>query len=387
MLSVVVLFLSAGILSVLAQQETYSGPTEAYPGGLKYKPVDTTPTNATETGDQMKWAKLSLKQIEFSTDPTLTTDPNIKLSEKISFVTDSGKYIDMDGGSIGFVLSNTSGPVSVISKGLTLPSLVPDYGNPGMIYYDTTGKKVKLYNGTAWTDIGTGGGDGYWKTDGSGGIYYDGTATIGTIAAGTGAFYATGSFYSKAPTENQFGLVQKAYADAIKPSDDLRLECDKIAEAYDCVSPYTPSEGTYSEGDIRYDKVGICPDGYNIVYDGGTAKCGMYMALYTTDFREYGDWKYTPITYKYREFKFKKLTSSGTLYAGTIYANDITLASKTWHSETQYSFATDGAGGTKRGTAVCPQGYYMVGVEAWDNDGGGYCAGCLTGLKVKCAKL
>jgi len=365
-LSVVVLFLSAGILSVLAQQETYSAPTEAFPGGLKDAPVNT------GGAPQTKSESFAPTQMNFTLNSA---------SKPTGIVLNTGQMISS--GVNYFTLSAGSGWALINAQGLVIPKLsASPTAAEGMIYYDTTGKKVKLYNGTAWADIGTGSGtgDNFWKTDGSGGIYYDGTVTLGNTNVGTGAFFATGVYVMK-NNNNQFSIVNKAYAEAIQPNNNLRLACDVSDTAYDCISPYTPSSGVYSEGDVRYDKVGTCPDGYSIVGN----QCGMYIITGSNEFN--GTWSYAPITYQYREFKFKKLATTGTLYAGKTYVDDVYVVSKTWHNETPYAYATDNAGGTKRGTATCPAGYYVVGVEAWDNDGGGYCVGCLTGMKLKCAKL
>lgn len=119
---------------------------------------------------------------------------------------------------------NAAGALYVDTQGLVLPYLSSaPTGYPGMIYYNTGSNTVKLYNGSGWTDIGTGTGNGsgstYWKAAGSG-IQYTGDAA--TITNGTGAGY------------------QSAGSQTTIPSGAVKLPCDTTV-GQDCGSFYPSS--------------------------------------------------------------------------------------------------------------------------------------------------
>ena len=145
MLSVVTLFLSAGVLFVYGQN-TYVGPTQPFPGSSVYKPVDTQPGN-----DQIKSATLGLNKLDFSGS---SEDKNIILSAggKIGNVSDSSS-LRFSNGALVVDSGGTMG-------GLALPfsGSDPVAYRAGSIYYNTGAKKVKLYTPDGWTDIGTGSG-------------------------------------------------------------------------------------------------------------------------------------------------------------------------------------------------------------------------------------
>jgi len=174
-LSVVVLFLSAGILIVRGQQ-SYVAPTETFPSGLKEPPLDTGGT------PQEKANYLSPTQINLSRAGTQSTGILMKTNQSIrsgtnSIIPDATGNISLLSSTGNILLTGTSGNLIIDAQGVVLPSKASDPATPtpGMIYYDSTGDgKVKLYNKKGWTDIGTGsGGDLYWKP-GNGGITYNG---------------------------------------------------------------------------------------------------------------------------------------------------------------------------------------------------------------------
>ncbi|RJQ30069.1 hypothetical protein C4565_01020 [Candidatus Parcubacteria bacterium] len=144
MLSVVTLFLSAGVLFVYGQN-TYVGPSAPFPSGLVDKPVDTSNAGQEKSGD------LNLKTLRFG----LNTDPasrNITLSGKIGNASDSSSLWF----SNGALVVDSAGTMG----GLALPfsGSDPVAYRAGSIYYNTGAKKVKLYTPDGWTDIGTGSG-------------------------------------------------------------------------------------------------------------------------------------------------------------------------------------------------------------------------------------
>jgi len=157
-LSVVVLFLSAGVLYVRGQQ---FGPSAEFPGGLVAKPLD--------TGDigQPKENYLAPTQLNVSGAAALSIGIKMKTNQAIvsganSMTVDSATNILLVSGSGNVLLTGATGNLVINTQGVVLPSHTANPTTPiaaGMIYFDSTAKKVKLNTtglASGWTDIGTG---------------------------------------------------------------------------------------------------------------------------------------------------------------------------------------------------------------------------------------
>ncbi|TSC52662.1 MAG: hypothetical protein LiPW41_32 [Parcubacteria group bacterium LiPW_41] len=318
-LSVVVLFLSAGILIVRGQQDPF-GPDAPFPGGLKSKPVDTGNTGQEKPGD------LNLKTLRFglNTDPGAT---NVTLSGKIVNAS-SNNFIDLNDLSLGINIQNGSGPVSIsafgpfrlYTKGLQLPIDSGTTPAPGTIYYDSTGDgKVKLYNKKGWTDIGTGSGTGgtnFWVKGTGTEIYYDGgDVYVGSIDSIPVKYYRTGTIISFNNNPKQYSLIKKVLAERARPQNILK--CDTNPSYFECPNPYVPQAGDNNTlGALGYDEGYSCDKypGYSL--EG--VNCVTYKSCGSIDNMTCID-KSVPADSVYDEFILTRQgASSGKLVAGKI---------------------------------------------------------------------
>lgn len=248
-------------------------------------------------------------------------------------------YVGTTNSRIIFGAGTGQNTMIMYGEGVTLPHGTAALSNTdeGMIRYNVGGKKVQFNDGTGWKDVGTGtgSGDSYWTTT-NGGIAY----------TGGDVFISNGGWTLKSSD--------------VKNLSGSRLPCDVNHQIYDCDSSNLPKIGT--NGQIGYDEA-----------------------------QEPHPTKPIPISYfNIYEYDINKNTSSllaGKISAEKIYTGDIFISNKAWHEETSFEYGTDGSYRTKRGTAMCPVGYYVIGIEAWDADDGRYCDTCLTGFKIKCARL
>lgn len=143
-------------------------------------------------------------------------------------------------------IQNGLGALYVSTQGLVLPNVGTSGLNAtaGMITYDPSSNTVKLYNGSSWTDIGTGTGGGFWQANGSNGIIYSGGNV--TISNGT--------------TATSAGWYAQGYDIAI-PNGASKMPCD-TTPSEDCTNSYYSYSGT--AGSSAYDTAGSsCPNGGN----------------------------------------------------------------------------------------------------------------------------
>ena len=224
---------SAGIISA---QQAWQAPGQAFPDQDVAPPIDTGSsfqTKAQGIGFDNSFTNLpalGLQQSQFI-QAGGTTGQLFKLTP-----------LDITGNSI---LQNLGGALNMNVKGLILPNFGISTLNAtkGMITYDPTSNTVKLYNGTAWTDVGTGtGGDTFWKANGSNGIIYNGNSvTVANASLGSPAGWYFLNYYLNNP-----------------PSGSTKFSCDQDPDTFDCNLPnYFSSNGT--PGDKGYDLGSSCP--------------------------------------------------------------------------------------------------------------------------------
>ena len=224
---------SAGIISA---QQAWQAPGQAFPDQDVAPPIDTGSsfqTKAQGIGFDNSFTNLpalGLQQSQFI-QAGGTTGQLFKLTP-----------LDITGNSI---LQNLGGALNMNVKGLILPNFGISTLNAtkGMITYDPSSNTVKLYNGTAWTDIGTGtGGDTFWKANGTSGIIYNGNSvTISNIAS----IKANGWYFTR---------TQETSA----PSGASKMACDTSASNLECSNDYYSTTG--NNGDVAYDQYpATCP--------------------------------------------------------------------------------------------------------------------------------
>jgi len=150
---VVFAFALLGGVVVVAQAVTnsWTPPTQNFPQANVYPPIDTGP------GEQTKDGSLILKGDN-------QIGAVVKIQTNQSFAVDNSPdagYFTPSYAELGAII-NSAKSLLINTKGLVLPRT--GTGAPiespleGTIYYKTADKKVQLWNGTAWTDLGGGGG-------------------------------------------------------------------------------------------------------------------------------------------------------------------------------------------------------------------------------------
>lgn len=145
-ISLVVIFVF-GILFSVAQTNNWFSPTASFPQGQPALPLDTSLHTQTVQG-----------VLDFTSD-LARTGPiiSLKADQGVGSLYGGGVFYPfMTGGSS--VLNNSHGPFVVTTQGLVLPkktvSEIGD-GQQGLLTYDTSDSKLKLYPGTGATNVAT----------------------------------------------------------------------------------------------------------------------------------------------------------------------------------------------------------------------------------------
>jgi hypothetical protein len=138
-------------------QSVWSGPAVPFSASV---PAPALPISEGSKA-QAKKDYILLPQLKLSTE-TLDGYPNIPQIN--SLVLDIGKSISWGASNLSAI---SGGIFNFIGNGLKLPSLgIPLVPMEGTVYYDSTTKEVKLYDGTDWKSIGSGaagGGTSQWQ--------------------------------------------------------------------------------------------------------------------------------------------------------------------------------------------------------------------------------
>jgi len=347
------LFVSVQLIRA-AQTNTWSAPTQPFPQANVYTPIDIGP------GEQTKDGSLILKG-----DNKLGATIQIQANQSFAVENspDAGYFMPSLSSGLGAVI-NSSKSLLINTKGLVLPRTgtgAPiDSPLEGTIYYNTTKKGVKLYDGSNWVDIGSGGGGESVWTKVESGAFFDGNAALGTMAD-QGGYEPTGKVFTvdsktlNSLYKNSFSFLNKAEA-AIDYEGNRLLECDKSDVQEECFG-FVVVSGHHAVGDLKYDR---------------------YM--------DYGEPGIKPgptkVSYKELEYKIKPAIINST---GVLYAKDINISQPSW-GETQEVAHTGGSdpdipgNNYKSGWTYCPNGYFVSGFRlGHDPDG-------LT-FVLKCSKL
>ena len=260
-ISGVVFALALLFISVQIIQAGWTAPTAPFPGGTIYPPIDTSSSTQTKAG-----------VLILGTDVAPGSVLRVQVGQGLAVNAADGGSFYPSQGSVGAVLNSQKG-FYVNTAGFVLPRIprtgvsAPYADEEGMIYYDTTKKGVKLFNGTNWVDIGSGGGDSFW-TQTADGIQYGGGNV--TIAPFTSGWFATGFQAAVNKDEKAFSFLAKIVNAANAPIPaSQRMSCDKSDTALDCPNSYyakVASDGIVNNGDKKYDvwekTEYICPAGY-----------------------------------------------------------------------------------------------------------------------------
>lgn len=364
-ISGVVFALALLFVSVQMIQAGWTAPTAPFPGGTVYPPID--------SGPDPKQGELIIRSGGLSLEGKVFENSG-------SIVSGTGKVLEIpkdrwiNAENNIFVLKNTEGNIVfsspsggqflVNTNGIVLPSKdstqeASIIKKSGTVYYNTTKKGVKLYDGSNWVDIGSGGGDSVW-TKVESGAFFDGNATLGTMAD-QGGYEPTGKVFTvDSKTLNSLDQKEFAFINKVSAAPDYEnnrlLECDKSDVQEECFG-FVVVSGHHAIGDLKYDRY--------MDYGEPGIKSGL-----------------TKVSYKELEYKIKPAVINST---GVLYTKDIDL------SQPAYSHKTNDievSGGSQKsmdeyieGWVECPYGYFMTGFRFGrnvDND-----------LKpiIRCAKL
>ncbi len=153
---VAVSFSFAGLPLVNAQTN-WTAPTQDFPNGNVFPPLDTSAAAQTKTGGNITFGAAAGPGVLY-----FQPGQFIGVGAAVQFFPE-----DQNGNT---VIQNARGDLEIPA-----PGGVPTPTRAGAIYYDVVSNSIKLYNGTAWVPIGAGGGGGggagYWQLI-SGGIQY-----------------------------------------------------------------------------------------------------------------------------------------------------------------------------------------------------------------------
>ena len=283
---IAVLFASVGIIYA----QTWTPPKSGFPNAAGiYAPLDTGP------GGQVKAGNLSVSSLG------ITYGNSIFSSESGGGINVFYPLTTVGANQYQTQISNPSGALYVNTKGMVLPNYDSSMVNStaGMITFSPSEKKVKLFDGSGWADVGTGivedtSGCYYPSVDGYVGqvrydIWYECTNPSNPYAYsldGTSVFCA---YSNTSYTGDKTGLVLNArkfyyetipavgkttiYAGNIEASGDIKMTSGKLL-GYSGNSPFVtgsvqgpvgwPQRSVSARGqDGKDNDVGFLPEGYN----------------------------------------------------------------------------------------------------------------------------
>lgn len=239
-------------VSVQMIQAGWTAPTVPFPGGEIYPPIDTSSSTQTKAGGLI-----------LGTGVVPGSVLRIQKGQGLAVdAVDGGSFYPSQG-TVGAVLNSSNG-FYVNTSGLVLPRIprvatdAPYADVEGMIYYDTVEKSVKLFNGK-WVDIGSGGGESYWKAI-TGGIAYTGGDIFAGLDGKQWVYVSTGNEYEcfvQGPTNDRkliLGLpINKAFAkEECSQYDNAKMSCDNSASSIECTESFYIAGGS-SDKSTRYD--------------------------------------------------------------------------------------------------------------------------------------
>lgn len=314
--------LGALIQVVGAQQYQWAPPTDSFPNANTGIPID--------TGDIEQPKKASIR-----------FEVNSGAAVKVS----DGSWIGNTDGTamLIFGLGSAKNIIKMYGAGEGGGFALPSTGSvsnelEGVLRYNVGGKKVQFNDGTAWKDVGTGSGEGYWKYLAAGGIYYTEDASPGMV---------TRVVISDSEVQSNFAWERISSGDTSAGTSGS-LPCDSSPLTEDCPNPYPAGSGAL--GDKKYDQW---------EYE--------YCLVPSPAPSSYGCDQYaTQVQYNIYEYRSSVSTPSNgsELIVGQIKAKDITLDDPKWSKSQSVSMT-----GTRKlsmddyveNWVVCPNGYFMSG--------------------------
>jgi hypothetical protein len=214
------------LVQVVSAEYEWAPPGGEFPSANTAPPIDISATGQTKSGT------ISIN---------VESGPGIILSNNSYVGANAQSYIVFGTGSEQSI-------TKVYGGGLALP-----YGNTntegrevpaleGALLYNADARKVQFHNGTAWTDVGTGSGDSYWKYLSAGGIYY---------SDNSGPGMKTRVVIADSDVESVFAF-EKVGTEYTQPVNMQHMSCDTSPATVDCNQQTYPSSGAM--GEKRYDQ-------------------------------------------------------------------------------------------------------------------------------------
>lgn len=248
-----------------ATTNSWSAPKLPFPQANVYPPIDTgpdVPSVSNPKGLAIREGKIELGGMvwnEKTKTSVFQSGVALFLQKNSSIGNIFGSFYPEDGSGNATIFSSKA--LNLSTAGLLLPrdpivlldgttAIKTPEKQEGMIYYDTTKKGVKLYDGTSWKDIGSGGGgDSFWKPT-AGGIAYSGSGvTINSLNSGW--------WYEETKTVsmkggNSISLVNTAQAKFERKFPPM--SCDRDETKPECTENYYSGTGDEREGSYASDR-------------------------------------------------------------------------------------------------------------------------------------
>src|SRR3989338_1829680 len=312
---IAVLFASVGIIYA----QTWTPPKSGFPNAAGiYAPLDTGP------GGQVKAGNLSVSSLG------ITYGNSIFSSESGGGINVFYPLTTVGANQYQTQISNPSGALYVNTKGMVLPNYDSSMVNStaGMITFSPSEKKVKLFDGSGWADVGTGiveDTSGWFYGARNGDVAINGNVAInGDLAFGSVSGYLGRWSKGLSVIKTEVWRNNSQVKNIENEQKNNRMSCDKNVLTADCTDGYYPSVDGYV-GQVRYDIWYECtnpsnPYAYSL--DGTSVFCAYSNTSYTGD--------KTGLVLNARKFYYETIPAVGktTIYAGNIEASgDIKMTS------------------------------------------------------------